>query len=259
MNRYLIVLLGLALIGVSGPANAEGVFRWNQPSSARPAAHDTAKTSSHNARHQATRAAPAATKPQPVRHGGLFGIFGAGREPVFSEDTRAKDAVLAQRTAKRPPRIKAEFQPQSVRFIGYAAGTIVIDTHKRFLYLVESPFSARRYPIAVGREGMLFTGVATVGDKQEWPKWFPTKDMIRNEASKYARYKDGMEGGINNPLGARAIYLYQGKRDTYIRIHGTNQPSSIGTAASHGCFRMYNAQVMDLYNRVKLGAKVVVL
>jgi lipoprotein-anchoring transpeptidase ErfK/SrfK len=261
MHRSLIAFLGLAMIGLNGPAHAEGLlFHWNQPSAATPTAHDQVETPSHISRRQATRVESAA-KPQPARGSGLLGIFGAqpAPEPVFSEDTQEKDAILAERTAKRPFHVKPAFQPQSVRFTGYAAGTIVIDTHARFLYLVESPFSARRYPIAVGREGMLFTGEATIGDMQEWPKWFPTKDMIKNEAKKYARYKDGMDGGVSNPLGARAIYLYQGKRDTYIRIHGTNEPSSIGSAASHGCFRMYNAQVMDLYNRVKLGAKVVVI
>lgn len=267
MHKRFIAFLGFAMIGLNNPGHAENHFRWNQSSASKPVVHEDVKKNAPRKSHphqqvkRTGQAAPEKARPQPTRGGGLLAIFGARPhpEPVFPEATLEKDAALAERWAKRPVHIKPEFQPQSVRFTGYSAGTIVIDTHARFLYFVESPFSARRYPIAVGREGMLFTGEATVGDMQEWPKWFPTKDMIKNEAKKYARYKDGMEGGISNPLGARAIYLYQGKRDTYIRIHGTNQPSSVGTAASHGCFRMYNAQVMDLYSRVKMGAKVVVL
>ena len=113
--------------------------------------------------------------------------------------------------------------------------------------------------LAVGREGLQFKGTASIGDKQEWPRWIPTLDMQKREPKHYGQYKDGMPGGLSNPLGARAMYVYQGKRDTHIRIHGTIQPSSIGTSASNGCFRMYNDQVMDLYRRVKIGTPVVVL
>ena len=155
--------------------------------------------------------------------------------------------------------MRAEFEPQEVEFPGYAPGTIVIDTNAKFLYLVEDRSTARRYAIAVGREGLQFKGSVTVGDKQEWPRWIPTKEMQQREPKKYGQYKDGMDGGPDNPLGARAIYLYQGKQDTHLRIHGTNQPQSIGSAASNGCFRMINDHVMDLYRRVKLGTPVVVL
>ena len=125
--------------------------------------------------------------------------------------------------------MKPAFEPQEVDFSGYSPGTIVIDTSSKFLYLVESRSTARRYAIAVGREGLLFNGKATVGDKQEWPRWIPTLDMQKREPKHYGQYKDGMDGGPDNPLGARAIYLFQGKHDTHIRIHGTNQPQSIGT------------------------------
>lgn len=187
---------------------------------------------------------------------GFFASVFGGPQELLPE-TKALDGALGQK--KKKFKLKDEFQPQTVSFSGYSRGTIVIDPKKRFLYYVESAKTARRYAIAVGREGLAFTGTATVGDKQEWPRWTPTKAMQQREPGKYGRYKDGMDGGLENPLGARAIYLYQGKRDTHIRIHGTTQPQSIGSAASNGCFRMINEHVIELYNKVRLGTKVVVL
>ncbi len=133
------------------------------------------------------------------------------------------------------------------------------DRRARRLYLVESSSTARRYAIAVGKEGLQYKGAVTVGDKQEWPRWIPTKEMQQREPKHYGQYKDGMPGGGMNPLGARAIYLYDGKKDTHLRIHGTIAPQTIGTSASNGCYRMINEHVMDLYRRVKVGTKVVVL
>lgn len=185
-------------------------------------------------------------------------LFGDGAQPLLPE-TRDLDAALRTKEERRPFNVKPDFQPQNVPYSGYARGTIIIDTSKKFLYLMESSTTARRYPIAVGREGLQFKGTASIGDKQEWPRWIPTLDMQKREPKHYGQYKDGMPGGLSNPLGARAMYVYQGKRDTHIRIHGTIQPSSIGTSASNGCFRMYNDQVMDLYRRVKIGTPVVVL
>lgn len=190
----------------------------------------------------------------------LFGGAGAAAaEPAMLPQTQALDAVLAKKDENRKFRVKEDFVPQEVEFSGYKRGQIVINTKTRYLYLVESGSTARRYAIAVGREGLLFTGKATVGDKQEWPRWIPTADMQKREPRKYGQYKDGMPGGPENPLGARAIYLYQGKQDTHIRIHGTNQPQTIGSASSNGCFRMVNEHVMDLYRRVPMGAEVIVL
>jgi lipoprotein-anchoring transpeptidase ErfK/SrfK len=197
-----------------------------------------------------------ADQPQP----GFFqALFGGASQSRLLPQTRALDAVLEQKQANKKFRVKSDFEPQSVAFSGYSRGTIVIDTSARYLYLVESSSSARRYAIAVGREGLEFKGTARVGDKQEWPRWIPTLDMQKREPRKYGQYKDGMPGGPNNPLGARAIYLYQGKKDTHIRIHGTNQPQTIGTNSSNGCFRMVNDHVMDLYGRVKMGTQVVVM
>ena len=185
-------------------------------------------------------------------------IFGG--QPQLLPETRELDKALDSRDAKKRFKVKNDFEPQTVNYQNqYRRGTIVIDPKKRYLYLIESSRTARRYAIAVGREGLAFSGTATIGDKQEWPRWTPTKDMQKREPHKYARYKDGMDGGINNPLGARAIYLYQGKRDTHIRIHGTNQPQTIGSASSNGCFRMINDHVIDLYRRVRMGTQVIVL
>lgn len=197
---------------------------------------------------------------KPKRVGFFAALFGQKpAAPQMLPQTRALDSVLEQKQSRKAFKVKAEFMPQEVEFSGYPTGTIVIDTRTRFLYLVESSSTARRYAIAVGREGLLFTGKATVGDKQEWPRWIPTLDMQKREPKHYGQFKDGMPGGPSNPLGARAIYLFQGRHDTHIRIHGTNQPQSIGRAASNGCFRMVNDHVIDLYNRVRMGTPVVVL
>lgn len=193
---------------------------------------------------------------------GLFaGLFGGASASSINllPETRALDAALEKRQAKKPFKVKPEFVPQEVEFHGYDAGTIVIDTSARRLYLVDSPSTARRYAIAVGKEGLQYKGTVAVGDKQEWPRWIPTKEMQEREPKHYAQYKDGMPGGGMNPLGARAIYLYDGKKDTHLRIHGTIAPQTIGTSASNGCFRMMNDHVMDLYRRVKVGTKVVIL
>lgn len=189
----------------------------------------------------------------------LSALFGGTPRPQLLPETRALDAALAAKEARKQFKVKADFEPREVAFSGYPRGTIVIDTSSRYLYLVESSNTARRYAIAVGREGLEFKGKATVGDKQEWPRWIPTLDMQKREPKKYGQYKDGMPGGPENPLGARAIYLYQGKKDTHIRIHGTNQPQTIGTNSSNGCFRMVNEHVQDLYGRVKMGTEVIVM
>jgi lipoprotein-anchoring transpeptidase ErfK/SrfK len=137
-------------------------------------------------------------------------------------------------------------------------GTIVIETKEKFLYLVEEGGMARRYGVGVGREGFGWKGDVRVGSKQEWPRWFPPKEMIARERARGRDIPDMMEGGPGNPLGARALYLYDGPKDTLFRIHGTIEPQTIGTNVSSGCIRMANADVLDLYDRVPLGAKVVV-
>lgn len=139
-----------------------------------------------------------------------------------------------------------------------APGTIVVDPDNRFLYLVGEGAQAIRYGIGVGREGFSWSGVATVARKVEWPTWTPPKEMVDRDP-KAAPFADGMPASLDNPLGARAMYLFQGEQDTLYRIHGTNEPSSIGGAVSSGCIRMLNQDVIDLYLRVPEGTKVMVL
>ena len=138
-------------------------------------------------------------------------------------------------------------------------GTIVIDTEKRFLYLVQEEGKAIRYGIGVGVAGLEFTGEAVVGFKRQWPRWTPTTDMIRRNPELYEQWRGGMEPGPTNPLGARALYLFKDGKDTLYRIHGTTEPHTIGKAVSSGCIRMLNHDAIDLYRRVPAGAKVVVL
>jgi lipoprotein-anchoring transpeptidase ErfK/SrfK len=141
----------------------------------------------------------------------------------------------------------------------YSPGTVIVNVSERRLYLVQSGGRALRYAVGVGREQALnFRGSAVVGRKAAWPRWIPTADMIRRMPN-YAAYAGGMPGGLENPLGARALYLYVGDRDSYFRIHGTNEPGTIGSAVSSGCIRMFNQDIIDLYNRVPVGAPVVVL
>lgn len=135
------------------------------------------------------------------------------------------------------------------------AGTIVIDTSSRHLYLVQPSGGAIQYGIGVGRQGFAWKGVARVGRKSEWPRWIPPKEMLKRRPD----LPEQMDGGLENPLGARALYLFQGNKDTLFRIHGTNEPDSIGKAVSSGCIRMMNADAIDLYERVKIGTRVVVL
>jgi lipoprotein-anchoring transpeptidase ErfK/SrfK len=140
-----------------------------------------------------------------------------------------------------------------------APGTIVVDTSARFLYLVRENGRAIRYGIGVGKQGMSWRGRATVARKAEWPRWTPTAAMIAREPERNARWAGGMAGGVENPLGARALYLYQGNQDTLYRIHGTSEPWSIGKAVSSGCIRLFNQDIIDLYSRVPTGTTVVVL
>ena len=137
-----------------------------------------------------------------------------------------------------------------------APGTIVIDTFARKLYFIEEGGMATRYAIAVGREGLSFRGSGVIGRKEEWPSWTPTANMVRTRPDLYAAYAGGLPGGLENPLGSRAMYLYRNGRDTYFRIHGTIDNASIGHATSAGCIRLFNQDAMYLYERVEMGAQV---
>lgn len=138
-------------------------------------------------------------------------------------------------------------------------GTVVVDTTNRFLYLVQENGKARLYGVGMGKEGLEFKGTANIALKREWPRWTPTQDMIQREPYRYAQWSGGMEGGAENSLGPRALYLFKDGKDTLFRIHGTTQPETIGTAVSTGCIRLMNQDVIDLYGRVPQGANVVVL
>ena len=137
-------------------------------------------------------------------------------------------------------------------------GTIIVDPYSKYLYFLTGDGQAMRYGIGVGRQGFEWSGEAVIRRKAKWPRWTPPKEMVeRDELA--AKWANGMPGGPTNPLGARALYLFQGNIDTLYRIHGTFQPETIGTAVSSGCIRMVNADVADLYERVQIGAKVIVL
>ncbi|WP_134496620.1 L,D-transpeptidase [Microvirga pakistanensis] len=145
-----------------------------------------------------------------------------------------------------------------------APGTIVVDPRSRYLYLVLRDGMAVRYGVGVGRSGFGWSGTAVIKDKQEWPDWYPPKEMFGRQPELMEQMGElpggpGMPGGPGNPLGARAMYLWQGNKDTLYRIHGTFEPWTIGTNVSSGCIRMINQDVIDLYNHTPLGAKVVVL
>lgn len=138
-------------------------------------------------------------------------------------------------------------------------GTIVIDPWQRYLYYVLPNDRAIRYRVAVGDQGRSFNGTATANHSRKWPNWTPTANMVREFPELYGPYKAGVPGGLENPLGARAIYLYSGGKDTYYRIHGTNEVASIGHATSAGCIRLYNQDILHLEQRFKKGSKVIVL
>ncbi|MCB1418348.1 MAG: L,D-transpeptidase [Notoacmeibacter sp.] len=155
-------------------------------------------------------------------------------------------------------RVPEKFHRQMIRYeTKEKEGTVIVDTKNKFLYLVMSEGKAMRYGIGVGREGFEWSGTARVGMKREWPVWTPPSEMIDREP-KLAKYRKGMEPGLRNPLGARAMYLFNKSGDTGYRLHGSPEWNSIGGNVSSGCIRLMNQDVIDLYNRVKVGAKVIV-
>ncbi|TAN04337.1 MAG: L,D-transpeptidase [Rhizobiaceae bacterium] len=166
-------------------------------------------------------------------------------------------AIVPMYTEKQMERkLAPQFLPQVVDYhTAEKPGTIVIDTKHKFLYLVEPDGKAKRYGVGVGKEGFGWTGTNPITRKAEWPGWTPPKEMIARERAKGRILPAHMEGGIGNPLGARALYLGH----TLYRIHGTNAPWTIGHNVSSGCIRMRNQDVVDLFGRVHVGTKVVVM
>lgn len=156
-------------------------------------------------------------------------------------------------------KIEPKYRRQEVAYkTDQPAGTIVVDTPNRFLYLVKDNGRALRYGIEVGREGFGWGGTAEIARKAQWPTWTPPPEMVARDP-RVAPYANGMPGGPENPLGSRALYLYQNGRDTLYRIHGGGAPTRLGKATSSGCIRLLDQDVVDLYNRVPTGSRTVVL
>jgi lipoprotein-anchoring transpeptidase ErfK/SrfK len=192
---------------------------------------------------------------------GLLGLgLGSCMQATLAPSTDASFTSRDRQLLAHPPYAQADI-PESYRrhVVDYsrreAPGTILVDTDARYLYYVLPQGKAIRYGVAVGEEALAFSGVAAVGRMAEWPDWIPTPEI----QARLGPYPPRVPGGPANPLGARALYLYAGNKDTLYRIHGTNQPEYIGHAISSGCIRMTNEDVIDLFNRVRPGAIVVVL
>ncbi|WP_196501968.1 L,D-transpeptidase [Aestuariivirga litoralis] len=152
-----------------------------------------------------------------------------------------------------------QFRAQQVTIgVSNPAGAIVIDPDNHFLYFMLGGDQAIRYGVGVGREGFAWSGDALIGMKRRWPRWLPPESMVERDANA-RKWANGMPGGPTNPLGARALYLFANGQDTLYRIHGTNEPSSIGKSMSSGCIRMLNENVADLFDRVPVGSHVRVL
>ena len=188
-------------------------------------------------------------------------LAGCKPEPYFASSAGVGPDDPFPFWASRPgPRLDAAGGRREIDYSStFEPGTVVVDTAGRQLLHVLGGGRAARYPIGVGKEGYTFRGRAVVGHKAEWPTWHPTADMIRRDPERYRPLRAGVPGGPENPLGARALYLYRDGKDTLFRIHGTNQPATVGTASSSGCIRMLNEDVIDLYSRVPIGAPVVVI
>jgi lipoprotein-anchoring transpeptidase ErfK/SrfK len=178
-------------------------------------------------------------------HGANYAALPADADPNYSTPVDLDNKVNYRQTTQ-----KTVVDPT-----GEAAGTVTINTRQRKLYYSLGGGQAVSYSIAVGKAGFSWKGNATIGRKAYWPGWTPPKEMLERRPD----LPEHMDGALNNPLGARALYLFQGRTDTLFRIHGTNEPKSIGTASSSGCIRMHNADVIDLYGRVSAGARVVVM
>ncbi len=193
-------------------------------------------------------------------------LFAATGVPVLMPQSAAAQGNWAAWDAQVTP---ANYDPATTNIWGFeprflpqrvaasaslTPGDIHVDPIARYLYHIESGGTAMRYGVAIARGSLYESGVYRIGRKAKWPSWTPTNDMIERDPAAYAQYADGQPGGPSNPLGARALYLYDGNRDTYLRIHGTPQPRSIGHRASSGCVRMVMVHIMGLYENVRTGS-----
>jgi len=194
-------------------------------------------------------------------------ILGTGTLKSSDAEARYFDTATRRWVEGEPVRLRldqrkvpAKFKRRNVNInTSQEPGTVVIHTDEKFLYYITGRNKAIRYGVGVGREGFGWNGEVAIRRKTEWPVWIPPQEMIQRERENGRELPPRMEGGPENPLGARAMYLYKGKQDTLYRIHGTNQPWSIGLNLSSGCIRMMNQDVEDLYERVDIGTKVIVI
>jgi lipoprotein-anchoring transpeptidase ErfK/SrfK len=234
-RRFMIA--GAASVAAAGLAGCQSVGPNPGVQAAVPSAAPPASASSQNT----------ALDDAPAGHYG----------PVSGEPFPVPGIKLAQ--------IDPNFLRREVAYVSpEPPGTIVVEPAHHYLYFVEPGGKAMRYGVGVGREGFAWSGEATINSKQEWPDWYPPKEMIERQPELKAKMAQlqsgiGMHGGPGNPLGARAMYLWQGKVDTLFRIHGTTEPWTIGKSVSSGCIRMINQDVIDLYQRTPVGTRVVVL
>lgn len=188
---------------------------------------------------------------------GCMGGDGALR--MFSSDYGAKRDAGYQLPTIPIYKVARKYHRQVVRYESdEKPGTIIVDTSEKHLYFVMPEGKAMRYGIGVGREGFEWKGTSRIAMKREWPVWTPPEAMIQRQPE-LAKYRGGMDPGINNALGARALYLYNKGGDTGYRLHGTPEWASIGQAMSSGCIRLINQDIIDLYERAEVGAKVIVL
>ncbi|MBO9455733.1 L,D-transpeptidase [Paracoccus sp. R12_1] len=188
----------------------------------------------------------------------------APQQPAVSSATAAKygalndnghqiDAVPMQYLSEDKARQQVEY------WTDQKPGTIIVDPYARYLYHVQPNDKAMRYAVAVGAAGYGFTGEAHIPYQRDWPRWMPTDNMLADNPDLYGPVADGVEGGLDNPLGARALYLHNNRGDTYYRIHGTMDPSSIGQATSAGCIRLFNQDIIHLADQTDSMTKVIVL
>ena len=249
MKRRLILLSIAMIVAGSGPAvsageSGETLKMWQELIGGSSATNKA--FAPIEARRRAQAAKPATTAGS--RRGGLFGARRNGSP---------QSVQTARLAAPPPPRIiNPKYLPTVIAYdTAEKPGTIIIDPQAKYLYFVQDGGMAQRYGVGVGREGFGWSGTVKVGRKAEWPRWVPPAEMRKRQPD----LPESVEGGPNNPLGARALYLFNDGRDTLYRIHGSNEPWTIGQAVSSGCIRMRNEDVTELYSRVGVGTRVIVL
>ncbi len=244
VSRRKLLVCGFFLIAnssVAAAADGEGLFK---------AMRDQARRRNNEAPVPDEAAGPAET----------FDDASAAEEEYFDPDLLPPPESEIDYPVEMvdPSLIKSAFRRQVVEFDGYEEpGTIVVDPHEHFLYHVRDDGRAMRYGVGVGRAGFAWSGDAEIRMKRRWPRWVPPREMVdRDKRAK--RWVNGQPGGPQNPLGARALYLFADGKDTLYRIHGTTEPGTIGKSVSSGCIRMLNEDVADLFDAVEIGTQVVV-